>query len=775
MVALLLLHAVAATITAVLARTVGPRCALVAALAPAAAFGWLLVRAPGVADGETPATAIEWAPSLGLVIDLRLDGLSLVAGLVVTGVGAVVLQYTRHYVTDGSDDGPARLPVLLVLFAGSMLGVVLADHLLALYVFWELTTVCSFLLIGAVDAARRRAALQALIITSGGGFAMLLGLVMLGHSAGTYRISAIMANPPDGGLVEAALILVIVGAVAKSAQVPLTSWLPAAMAAPTPVSAYLHAAAMVKAGVYLVARFTPAFEHSTAWRPVVVTVGLATLVLAGARALGQTDLKRLLAYGTASQLGLLFVLLGAGTRTAALAGLTMFVAHALFKATLFLVTGAIEHEAGTRDLRELSSVRRTAPGLVTVAVLAGVSMAGLPPTVGYLGKEAAYEAFLEPYPGGAWVLAGVVGGSSLTVAYTLRFLWALLADRSDARVPAHRPGLGLTVAPALLSVGGVVLGITATFTDHLARLHAREYAEPSGSPYELALWHGWTPALALSAGTIVLGVAAFALSGRLEPRIRPLAAAIDAAGRLSAATTALVRAVRAAVAATHTGSVPAYLAVVLLTTVVAPVAFLVAQGLPAGPFGLWDRAAQALVGLATAIACVLAAILRSRITAVLLVSAAGYLVAVLFAVHGAPDLALTQVLVETLMLLVILLVLRRSGEYAPPSPRLTQGVRATLATLVGLAITLVALAVTANHTPSRVIDEFVTASEESGAANIVNTILIDVRAFDTIGEVTVLTVTATGVVSLVLVRRRTGGPPRLTDDPGREPQAEDAR
>ncbi|WP_276320638.1 proton-conducting transporter membrane subunit, partial [Phytoactinopolyspora endophytica] len=479
---------------------------MVGAVAPAATLGWLLYRTPDVLDGHVFTATVTWAPSLSLDVPLRLDGLALLAALVVAAVGALVLQYSRHYLA-GRHEGTARLLGVLVLFAGSMLGLVLADHLLALYVFWELTTVCSFLLIGAADRDSRRAAMQALVITSGGGFAMLLGLVMLGHSAGDYRISAIIAEPPSGRLVEAALVLLIVGAVAKSAQVPLTSWLPAAMVAPTPVSAYLHAAAMVKAGVYLIARFAPAFDTATVWRPVVIGAGLVTLFGAGWWAVTQHDLKRLLAFGTASQLGLLFVLLGAGTRTAALAGATMFLAHAAFKSTLFLVVGAVEHQAGTRDLRELSGVRHTAPGIVAVAGVACVSMAGLPPTVGYLGKEAAYEAFVEPFPAGEWILAGMVAGSALTVAYTLRFIAALLVERGGGPVPARPPAIGFLAAPALLSGAGLALGLVPALTDDLARLHAHAHTEPGEPVYELALWHGATPALALSVLTVLLGVA----------------------------------------------------------------------------------------------------------------------------------------------------------------------------------------------------------------------------------------------------------------------------
>ncbi|NEE02008.1 hydrogen gas-evolving membrane-bound hydrogenase subunit E [Phytoactinopolyspora halotolerans] len=762
MVALLALHLLAAVAVWRLSRHIGARSALIGAIAPAVTLGWLLYQAPDVLDGRPTATTMTWAPELGLSLPLRLDGLALLTAMVIAAVGMLVLQYSRHYLA-GRHDGLARLLVVLVLFAGSMLGLVLADHVLALYVFWELTTVCSFLLIGAADRESRRAAMQALVVTSGGGFAMLLGLLMLGEQAGDYRISAILAAPPSGPWVEAALVLILVSAVAKSAQVPLTGWLSAAMVAPTPVSAYLHAAAMVKAGVYLVARFAPAFEATAAWRPIVIVVGLTTLIGSGWWALTQHDLKRLLAFGTASQLGLMFVLLGAGTRTAALAGATMLLAHAAFKSTLFLVVGAIEHEAGTRDRRDLSGVRHTAPALVAVAAVACVSMAGLPPTLGYLGKEAAYEAFVEPYPAGEWILAGMVAGSALTVAYTLRFLASLLVDRDADRFPARAPGPGFTAAPAVLSGAGLALGLAPPVADDLARLHARAYSATADTHYELALWHGFTPALALSVVTVALGVAVFMATHVLVPRARSFGGTVAVSDRASTASAALASAIRTAITRTHTGSLPRYTAIVLLSVLVVPTAAMLADDVSLASIRLWDRTSQGLVGAATIAACIAAAAIRHRITAILLVSAVGYLVAVLFAIHGAPELALTQVLVETLTVLVILLVLRRSSERAAASPPLRQSGRAAVALAVGAAMTVVALAVTSNHTPSRVVDDFFTATEEAGASNVVNTVLTDVRALDTIGEVTVLTVTATGVVSLVLVRRRTGGPPRPTD------------
>ncbi|NEE23598.1 Na+/H+ antiporter subunit A, partial [Streptomyces sp. SID7499] len=320
-----------------------------------------------------------------VALDLRLDALAELMVLLAAGVGALVLLYCASYFTD---DTPqlGRFAGNLLAFAGAMLALVLADDLITLYVFWELTTVFSYLLIGHGSEHRhsRRSALQALVVTTFGGLAMLVGFLILGQAAGTYRISAIVADPPETTLaVSVAVVLVLCGALSKSAIWPFSMWLPNAMAAPTPVSAYLHAAAMVKAGVYLVARLAPAFADVPVWKPVVLVLGGATMLLGGWRALRLNDLKLVLAYGTVSQLGFLTLLAGTGNRDAALAAVAMILAHALFKAPLFLVTGIVDHAAGTRDLRKLSGIGRSLPYVAGVAVLAAASMAALPPLLGF--------------------------------------------------------------------------------------------------------------------------------------------------------------------------------------------------------------------------------------------------------------------------------------------------------------------------------------------------------------------------------------------------------
>jgi formate hydrogenlyase subunit 3/multisubunit Na+/H+ antiporter MnhD subunit len=369
MIASLMGFALTALALPTLTKRFGPRMFALAALVPAAVSVWLLTQLPSVSSGATPAQLAPWIPQLGLSFAFRLDALTITMGLIVTGVGTLVVLYCARYFSRG-EEGIGRFSGVLVAFAGAMFGLVVSDDIYLLFMFWEATTVFSYLLIGQYTNKRksRGAALQALLVTTAGGLAMLVGVVILAVQAGTTRVSEIVASPPAAsGLVTVAVILVLIGALSKSAQVPLHFWLPSAMAAPTPVSAYLHAAAMVKAGIFLIALLVPAFGDTPGWRPVLVAVGVLTMLVGGWRALRQHDLKLLLAYGTVSQLGFLTVVVGYGTRNAALAGITLITGHALFKATLFLVVGIIDQRLGTRDLRKISgppgapAVRRCDP------------------------------------------------------------------------------------------------------------------------------------------------------------------------------------------------------------------------------------------------------------------------------------------------------------------------------------------------------------------------------------------------------------------------------
>ncbi|WP_171064697.1 hydrogen gas-evolving membrane-bound hydrogenase subunit E, partial [Actinomadura soli] len=724
--------------------------ACAAAVLPAVTAGWAVARA-----GDDVTARIGWASDLGLAIDLRLDALSAVMLVLVGGVGALVLCYSGWYFGPGE----RLMTGTLVAFAGAMTGLVLADNLLVLYVFWELTTVSSFILIGAARPDRaedRRAATEALLMTTAFGLVMLAGFVLLGQAAGTYRISALLADPPGGAAAEAGVVLVLLGAFAKSAQVPLHAWLPAAMVAPTPVSAYLHAAAMVKAGVYLVARLAPAFAETGVWRPMVVVAGLVSMIVGGLVALRQDDLKRLLAYGTVSQLGLLMVLLGDGTPLSALAGTALLLAHGLFKAPLFMAVGALEHATGTRRADCLSGAGRRLPVLAVAGAAAVASMIGLPPFLGFVAKEAAIKAFAH---GGldAAVLAGVLAGSALTVAYGVRFLHGAFGGASDER--RHREAWGLAGPVALLALAGFVLGVFPGPVQELVEPYAVTLGlEPD---YELALWHGLGLALGLSALAIGVGVGVYYAFGRSFPARAVRWRMPDAQRSYDAVVEAVLNGAHAVTRRVQIGSLPVYLGVIAVMVLVLPGTAL-AAGLiggrgpsePLGALRAWDDPVQPVLSVVVA-GCALAAVrARRRLSAALLLAGVGYGTGGLFVMQGAPDLALTLLVVETLSLIMLVLVLRRLPERFPPRRRTTPGRVATGAISLGLggfvAVFLVVAALSRSSDP--VGPRYAGPAGEEGAKNIVNLILVELRALDTLGEIVVLAVTAMGVAGLVMGR-----------------------
>ena len=624
MIASLAVFAAVALLTPWLTRLLGRRVFPVIALVPAGVFVVLLTWLPGVVAGRPVVEEFSWIPQLGISLSFRLDPLALLLALIVTGIGALVLLYCTHYF---DDDEPAlgRFAGLLLAFAGVMLGLVTADDVFLLFTFWEATSVLSYLLIGHYTGRKesRGAALQALTVTTFGGLAMLVGLVVLAVAGGTSSLSELVADPVTGAAGEWGIGLVLVGAISKSALVPFHFWLPAAMAAPTPVSAYLHAAAMVKAGVYLVARLAPGYADLSVWHPIVIGLGVLTMVVGGWRALRQYDLKLLLAYGTVSQLGFLVLVTGFGTRDAALAGVALLLAHALFKATLFLVVGIVDHAAGTRDWRKLSGLGRRMPVIATVAFVAAASMAGVPPLIGFIAKEAVFSAFLEGIASGdGWAWAALIGafaGSVLTVAYTVRFVWGAFFTRPDVEAtPLQHVSRAIGIAPAILAAASLVSAFAVTLIEPLLSAYADEL--PGPQEYHLALWHGLEPALAVSAGVFALGavlVWARQRVARIQAGLSPM---FDSA-RGYLGTVSVVDRVAAAVttAIQHQG-LPGYLAIIVAVFIGGlGTATFMNTDWPSG-IRLMDFPAQPFIAVVMGIAAIAAATVRQRVTAVLLVS-----------------------------------------------------------------------------------------------------------------------------------------------------------
>ena len=763
LVALIAVHAVLAALTPALVKSIGSRVFYILMLAPLSAAVWLTAMAPRVIAGETYTEVIRWIPALGVDLDMRMGLLQWVLGMIVSWIGVAVLLYSRWYF-EGMTTG--RSAAILTLFAGAMLGLVTADNLVVLFVFWELTTIFSYLLVGhdPTRRANRGAATTALIVTTSGGLAMLVGIVALGSTAGTVSLQALLDAPPTGPLATVGALLMLVGALSKSALAPFHFWLPGAMAAPTPISAYLHAAAMVKAGVYLVAALAPAFAVVPFWRPVVMLLGVITMVIGGWRALRQTDLKLLLAYGTVSQLGFMVLLVGIGTEAAALAGLATVVAHALFKSTLFMCVGLIDHSAGTRDIRELSGVGYRVPWLAVLGGLAALSMAGMPPLVGFLTKEAAFESVVYLVMGdvpevtplaAAALAAALVFGSCLTVAYSLRWWWGAFASKvGPPALTWHRPAWGMAAVPMFLGLLSLVLGFLGPQLTALLEPYAN--AVDAGKPsHGLALWHGFTWPLIMSLVALGGGITLFLYRSKIADIQATFPETVTAEDIYHKSMHGIDRVAVEVTARVQRGSLSIYLGTILVTLVtLATWALLQIRVWPTYRF--FDHWPQLLIAAVMGSAAILAATSRGRIRAVLLVGVTGYGLALLFALGGAPDLALTQVLIETVTLVVFILVVRKLPRYFTNRPlNSTRWWRILVAVGVGVTVTLIALVAAGARVADPISDAWYEAAYEFGyGKNIVNVALVDTRAWDTFGEISVLVIAATGVASLIFLRSR---------------------
>ncbi len=793
MAGLLLLHAVVGGGIVLVGRHLGRRALWPAAVPFVVTLAWLAASIGGVLDGRPVTQSIAWVPQLGLDLDLRLDGFGALVVLLVSGVGLLVLVYARSYFPP-AQEGLGRLVGLLTLFAGAMLGVVLADNLFALYAFWELTSVTSYFLIGnrSDSATSRAAALQALLTTGLGALAMLVGFVLLAQAAGTARLSELLAHPPGGGTVAPALVLVLLGAATKSAQVPFHAWLPGAMVAPTPVSAYLHSATMVKAGVYLVARFTPAFAGVALWRPAVVALGATSMVVGGLRALRQHDLKLLLAHGTVSQLGLMFVLFGIGTPAAATAGCVLLLAHAAFKATAFTTVGILDRSTGTRDVHRVPMIGSRWPGLLVAVLVGAASMAGLPPLLGFVSKEAGYAALLDSGALlGGLVVAVVVGASVLTFAYSARFAFGtLLADGRDARpvTDDQRPSPWFLLTPLVLAAFTIVAGLVPGLLDGLVT-GASQALDASTPAAHLALWHGLNGALALSALTVALGCVLFVARvpvGRVLATGHGIPSAGGAYRWTLRATNQLADKVTGVV---QNGSLPVYAGVILAVTTVVPVTALLGH-LDADVLRPDDAPWSVFIGTVVISVVLLAAAVRAagihrRYAAALLLAGVGYSMAALFVVQGAPDLALTTVAVESLFTVLFVLVLRSLPDrFEQRWTWVGQAFRIVVAGTVGIVVFVFALVASGHRLPATTSAEMVERALPDGhGRNVVNVILVDFRGLDTVGELTVLAAASIGAVALARAVRRPGRPsvavpPAAPSDGGapaaRDPATDDA-
>ena len=719
------------------------------------AAGLLLVDAPDVLAGAVIEQSWSWVPSLGVDFTLRLNGLALLFSMLVLGVGALVMSYAPQYLSPDHDHG--RLYAILAAFATAMLGVVLAGDLVLLVVFWELTTLCSFLLIAGRGTTGSRPATRALFVTAGGGLALLGAVVLLVVRTGSSDIATVLAEAP-GALSPSELsivgVLVMLAAFTKSAQLPFHFWLPGAMVAITPVSAYLHAATLVKAGIYLLLLFSPLFANTPGWHLTLMGVGLSTAVFGAYQALKQNDLKALLAYSTVSQLGLMVALVGVGTAASLAAATVLVAAHALFKATLFMLVGIIDREAGSRDIRQLSGLWRVMPVTAGLTALAAMSMAGLPPLVGFVAKEEAFYAFLgtgqaQWAQGGPWsgsVAAGVaVLGAALTLAYSARIIAGTFAGPLLQTSLYEPPALFLAPAavPAIL---GLVLGLVPFVLNDVVTRAVVDTGF-TGTEADLALWHGFSLALGLSATAIGLGIALHLRRNRLADlanweapdQLGPdvFDRGWDAVLRFGAR---VGRTSHVATAGTH------LVGVLVLLLGLAGMAWLVIPDLTPTVPGI-AQPGDWLV-LAVLIPAVLAlARVRDGLAALVLAGVIGVTLSAWLMLLGAPDVALTLLLVEILTVVVAAPVLAGLPDRA--APRVSPA-HALSAAAVGVLTALLVVALTGRRERSAVSEYFLAEAEDAtGGSNVVNTILVDFRGLDTLGEIVVLAAAALGLVVAV--------------------------
>jgi multicomponent K+:H+ antiporter subunit A len=712
--------------------------------------------------GETLVQSWSWIPAIGLQFAFRLDGLALLFAMLILCIGLLIIIYARYYLS--AKDCMGRFFAYLLMFMGSMLGIVLSENIIQMVVFWELTSLSSFLLISYWQHRKdaREGSIMALVITGGGGLALLAGVLILGNIVGSYNLSDVLVA---GDLIRAhelylpVLILILIGVFTKSAQFPFHFWLPHAMAAPTPVSAYLHSATMVKAGIFLLARFFPVLSGTPEWSWIVGGAGLITLLLGAYVALFKHDIKGLLAYSTISHLGLITLLFGFGTHLAAVAAIFHIINHATFKASLFMVAGIIDHETGTRDMRRLNGLLRYMPHTAVLAMIAAAAMAGVPLLNGFLSKEMFFEQALSYADANplVWAVPFLVTLAAIfSVAYSLRFIHDVFFNGDPVDLPKipHEPPRFMRIPVDILVILCLLVGIIPMFT--VAPILAVAIAgtlQTTPPEYSLAIWHGLNLPLMMSFIALTLGVVVYIFRERLfawhDHRLAHLDARIvyhfilNSVHKLATGTTR----------AFDKGSLQN------------AIAWIIGAALVAGTMGFMSFSAPVLgqreaismdgVSVLAAVVLIVASIMtvvlhRQRLVAVIMIGVVGLIVALIFVKFSAPDLALTQLSVEIVTIVLLLLALYFLPQASPKEiGRLRISRDIVISVLSGVGVMVLAMAVMSRDFIP--ISEFflVNAVPGGGGSNVVNVILVDFRGMDTLGEIVVLALAGLGIYALL--------------------------
>lgn len=753
---------------------------------PLLIFIYLLTYIPAVSSGETVNHTLPWIPSLGINFTNYLDGLSLIFALLITGVGALVILYSIYYMSK-TRESLHNFYVYLCVFMGAMLGVVFSDNILVLYVFWELTSISSFLLIAYWYQRKqsRYGAQKSLLITVFGGLVMLTGFIMLAMMTDTYSIREMMTLVEvmkTNVLFLPAMILILIGAFSKSAQFPFSIWLPDAMEAPTPISAYLHSATMVKAGIYLVARFTPIFGGHAEWFWLVSGIGIVTMLYGSLNAVKQTDLKALLAYSTISQLGLIMSLLGLGSASmyfglgdestiyavAVFAAIFHLINHSTFKGCLFMLVGIIDHETGTRDIRKLGGLMNLMPITFTLTLIGSFSMAGLPPFNGFLSKEMFFTGMLNAsqlnifnmntigllFPVIAWI------ASVFTFIYCMILVFKTFTGKyqpTKLEKSAHEPPIGMLIPPIILATLVILIFF---FPNVLAKYMIQPaftsilpaYREIGGIDLKISAWHGWTPELFMTIGVIVIGALMYRSIRkwvgiyRYYPKVLTLNSFYnEGINKMESFSFGLTNRYM-------TGSIRSYFIYIFafMTLLLGGASWLL-NGIS------FDSSQDASInfyegGLITTMAIAAFTVLfaKTRMISLVAVGALGYLVSMFFVIFRAPDLALTQLVVETVTTALFLLCFYHLPEFSKNMGRMSfKATNLIISIGVGTIVTLLALSANGHKLFEPIVDYFENAYELAGAKNIVNAILVDFRGIDTMLEISVLCIAGLGVYTLI--------------------------
>ena len=733
----------------------------VLAALPAVLFVYFASQIPAISSGLMVREHWPWFPGMNIHLGFTLDGLSLLFALLITLIGSCVFIYAGAYLERHPDLG--RFFVILMAFMASMLGLVLADNLVALFVFWELTSITSYLLIGFhhEDDKARKSALQGLFVSVIGGFFLLVGIMLLGVYGGSYSLQTLINEAPQwvaGAPITLIMICILGGTFTKSAQFPFHFWLPNAMAAPTPVSAYLHSATMVKAGVYLMARLNPAFGDLPLWTLLLTLFGGTTMLVGAWLSYTHTDAKKVLAYSTIMALGTLTMLIGIGTDYAMVAFAVFLLAHSLYKGALFMVAGSLDHETGTKNLSKMGGLSRLMPWTAAAALLAGLSLAGVPPLFGFIGKELMLEAVLS-----ASVLAHVVLIMAVLAAIFTAAIAAAVAIKpfygSLKATPkhAHEAPIGMLVGPLLLAALSLLFGIFPGMPELLVVSAAVTSVAGAPIDFYLALWHGLNLPLLLS----VLGLSGGALLFWLWPRSRRVLARLNERVEPITPEQGYFKFLDGLIGLCHwqtkilqNGKMGNYMIVLVMTTVILVGWTLVQQS------GIHFRLSwqdvnfyEAMIVGLMMVTAIYAIFTRSRLGAVATMGVLGFMVALTFVLFSAPDLGITQVLVETLTVILLVLVLFRLPGFARFSTLYEIFRDGFVAVSFGLLMTLLILSTLEHQLFPPISQYFIEASyPEALGRNIVNVILVDFRALDTLGELFVLGIAALGVYSMLKLR-----------------------